>query len=38
MQTISTDITSLRLVRPFEELTRGDVRYTGGKLVDAVRI
>jgi hypothetical protein len=36
--TISTDITSLRLVRPIEELTRDDVRYAGGKLLDAVRI
>ena len=31
MQTISTDMTSLRLVRPFEELTRDDVHYAGGK-------
>lgn len=38
MHTISTDITSLRLVRPFEELTRDDVRYAGGKLLDTVRI
>jgi len=38
MHTISTDITSLRPVRPFEELTRDDLRYTGGKLLDAVRI